>query len=98
MFWMVLSIGSEDGEVIFKDQFVNFLYLLQTALLGPQNVCEYEVGSIGELEFIQNVGYYGECSEFAFFDIMAECIGMFAGCSLIHIILSSNLCIDVRCI
>lgn len=76
---MVLSMGSEDGEVIFKDQFVHFLYLLQSALLGPRNVCAHEAGSIAELEFIQNVGYYGECSEFAFNDIMAECIGMLGG-------------------
>jgi hypothetical protein len=75
MFWMVLSIGSEDGEVIFQDQFVHFLYLLQSALLGAHNVCEKEATVIGEKEFIHNVGYYGECSQFAFNDIMAECIG-----------------------
>lgn len=75
MFWMVLSIGSEDSEVVFKNEFVHFLYLLQSALLGPHNVSEYEAGSIGEIEFMNNVGYYGECNEFAFNDIMVECIG-----------------------
>lgn len=75
MFWMVLSLESEDGDVIFKDQFVHFLYLLQSALLGPSNVSEKEAIIIGEKEFFHNLSYYGECGQFAFNDIMAECIG-----------------------
>lgn len=75
MFWMVLSIESPDGEVIFKDHFTHFLFLLQSAFLGCRNVSEKETLVIGEKEFIHNVGYYGEFSKFAFFDVMAECVG-----------------------
>ena len=75
MFWMVLSVESPDGDVLFKDQFTHFLYLLQSAFLGPQNVSEAEILKDGEQEFIQNVGYYGEFCQFAFNDVMAECVG-----------------------
>jgi len=74
MFWMVLSIESPDGDVIYKNHFSHFLYLLQSAFLGPGNVSEKEALEVGEQEFIHNVGYYGEFCQFAFYDIMAECV------------------------
>ena len=76
MFWILLMMDSVDGEVLYKDQFVNFLLLLQTALLGQQHVDTEETALYAENEYIQNIGYYGEITEFAFMDIMAECIGM----------------------
>ena len=80
MMWMVLSIASEDGEVIFHDQFVQLVYLLQSALLGPASVDREEALREGEQEWLQNIAYYGELSQFAFNDILAECIG---GCAVV---------------
>ena len=77
LFWMVLSLNSENGEVIYENEFIDFIYLLQSALLGPNNVDEEEVTSEAKLEFIQIVSYYGEFSQFAFNDFMAECIGRY---------------------